>query len=52
MEETEAEIECNINEITMDTSFCSPVQKKDISTINDSRYNEPEYQVGKIIDSK
>ena len=39
MEETEAEFEC-LNEITMDTSFQSPIQKKDISTINDSVYNE------------
>ena len=39
MEETEAELERNINEITMDTSFRSPVQKKDISTINDSGFN-------------
>ena len=52
MEETEAELERNINEITMDTSFQSPVQNKDISTINDSGYNEPDYQVGKISDSK
>ena len=39
MEETEVEFERNINKITMDTSFQSPVQKKDISTINDSGYN-------------
>ena len=50
MEETEAELERNINEITMDTSFQYPVQKKDISTINDSGYNKPDYQVGKISD--
>ena len=31
MEETEAEFEC-LNKITMDTSFQSPIQKKDIST--------------------
>ena len=38
MEETEAELERNINEITMDTSFQYPVQKKDISKINDYGY--------------
>ena len=36
----------------MDTSFQSPVQKKDISTINDSGYNESNDQVDKISDSK
>ena len=36
----------------MDTSFKSPVQKKDISTINDSGYNEPDDQLGKISDTK
>ena len=36
----------------MDTSFQSPVQKKDISTINDSGYNASNDQVDKISDSK
>ena len=36
MEETEAELKRNINEITMDTLFQYPTQKKDISTINGS----------------
>ena len=36
----------------MDTSFQSLVQKKDISTINDSGYNAPDNQLGKISDSK
>ena len=36
----------------MDTSFQSPVQKKYISTINDSGYNESNDQVDKISDSK
>ena len=36
----------------MDTSFQYPAQKKDISTINDSGYNESNYQVDKISDSK
>ena len=52
MEETEAEIERNMNKITMDTSFQSPVQNKDISTINNSRYNESNNQVDNISDSK
>ena len=52
MEETEEELERNINEITMDTSCQSPVQKKYISTINDSEYNESNYQVDRISDSK
>ena len=52
MEETGAEFECDINEITMDTSFQSPVKKKDISTINNSGYNESNDQVDKISDSK
>ena len=38
MEETEAEFGC-LNKITMDTSFKSSIQKKDISKINDSGYN-------------
>ena len=51
MEEMEAEIKRNIKKITIDTSYHSPVKKKDISTINESGYNEPDYQVGKISDS-
>ena len=52
MEETEAEIERNINKITMDTSFQSPVRKKDVSTINDYIYNESKNQVDTISNSK
>ena len=52
MEETEADIERNLNRITMDASFQSPMQKKDISIINDSGYYESENQVDKISDSK
>ena len=52
MEKTEAELERNINEITMDTSFQSTVQKKDITTINNYGYNEQDDQVGKINESK
>ena len=40
MEETEAEFERNINKITCDTSFQSPIQKKDVSIINDYVYYE------------
>ena len=36
----------------MVTSFQSPIQKKDISTINDSRCNDSNNQVDKISDSK
>ena len=39
-EETDAEHKRNINKITCDTSFQSPIQKKDVSTINDSVYYE------------
>ena len=45
MEETETELERNIKEITIYNSFHSPVQKKDISTINDSGYNKSNDQV-------
>ena len=51
MEETEAEFERNINEITCDTSFQSPIQKKDVSTIDYSVYYEVEEQVYTISDS-
>ena len=36
----------------MDTSFKSPIQKKDISTINYYGYNESNDQVDPISDSK
>ena len=51
MEEMEAEFECR-NEITMDTSYQSPIQKKYLSTINDSAYYESGNQVDTISDSK
>ena len=51
LEETEAEFERNINKITCDTSFQSPIQKKDVSTINDSVYYELDEQVDTISDS-
>ena len=50
-EETEAEFEHNINEIICNTSFQSPIQNKDVSTINDSVYYEPDDQVDMISDS-
>ena len=51
MEETEAEFERNINKITCDTSFQSPIQNKDVSTINDSVYYESDEQVDTMSDS-
>ena len=51
MEETEAEFERNMNEITCDTSFQSHIQKKDVSAINNSVYYESEEQVDTISDS-
>ena len=51
MEETEAEFEC-LSKITMDTSFQSPAQKKGISTINDSGWNQSNNQIDKISDCK
>ena len=51
MEETEAEFECR-NKITMDTSYQSPIQKKYISTINNSAYYELDDQVDTISDFK
>ena len=50
-EETEAEHEHNINEITCDTSFKYPIQKKDVSTINDSVYYESDEKVDTISNS-
>ena len=44
-EETDAEHERNIQKITCDTSFQSPIQKKDESKINGSVYYESDEQV-------
>ena len=52
MEETEAELERNINRITVNTSFQSPVEKRDISTINNSGNYESGNHVHKISDSE
>ena len=51
MEEMEAEFERNINKITCDTSFKSPIQKKYVSTTNDYVYYESDKQVDTISDS-
>ena len=51
MEETGADFECNINKIIYDTSFQSPIRKKDLSTINDSVYYKSDDQVDTISDS-
>ena len=51
MKETEAEFERNINNITCNTSFQSTIQKKDVSTINNSVYYKSDEQVDKISDS-
>ena len=45
------EHERNINNITCDDLYQSPIKKKDISTINDSVYNESDEHVDTIIDS-
>ena len=50
-EETDAEHERNIKEITYNTSFQSPIQKKDVSTIKDYVYYESDEQVYTISDS-
>ena len=50
-EETDAEHELNINKIICDTSFKSPIQKKDFTIINDSVYYDSDEQVDTISDS-
>ena len=52
IEETEAEFERNHNEITCNTSYQSPILKKDILTINDSVYYESGEHVDTISDSR
>ena len=51
MKETEAEFEF-LKEITIYNTSQSPIQKKDISTINDSGYTESNNQVDRISDSQ
>ena len=50
-EETDVEHERNINDITCDDSYQSPMKKKDVSTINNSVYHESDEQVDTISDS-
>ena len=50
-EETDVEHEHKINEITCDTSFHSPMLKKNVSTIKNSVYYGSDDQVDTISDS-
>ena len=50
-EGTDAEHERKINDITCDDSYQYPMQKKDVSTINDYVYYESDEQVDTISDS-
>ena len=47
-EETDTEHKRNINDISCDDSYQSPMKKKDVSTINDSIYYELDKQVDTI----
>ena len=49
--EMNVEHERNINNITCDDLYQSPMKKKDVSKINDSIYNESEEHVDTISDS-
>ena len=51
IEETEADFERNYNEIMCDTSYQSPIIKKDVLTINNLVYYESDEHVDKISDS-
>ena len=51
IEEKEAEFEHNYNEITCNTSYQSPILKKDVLTINDLVYSESDKHVDTISDS-
>ena len=51
IEETEAEFERNYNEITCDTSYQSPILKKDVLKINELVYYESNEHVDTISDS-
>ena len=50
-EETDAEHKRTINDITCNDSYQSPMEKKDVSTINDSVYYELDEHVDTIHDS-
>ena len=47
----DVEHERNINNITCDDFYQSPMKKNDVSTINDSVYNESDEHVDTISDS-
>ena len=51
-EETDAEHERNINDITCNDSYQSPMNNKDVSTINDSIYYESDEHVDTIHNSE
>ena len=51
-EEMDVERELNINNITCNDLYQSPKKKKDVSTINDSVYNELDEHVDTISDSR
>ena len=51
IEETKAEFERNYKNITCDTSYQSPILKKDVFTINDLVYYESDENVDTISDS-
>ena len=51
IEQPEAEFEHNYNEITCNTSYQSPILKKDVLTINDQVYYESDEHVDTISDS-
>ena len=48
----DVENEYNINNITCDDLYWSPMKKKDVSTINDSVYNESDEHLDMISDSR
>ena len=50
-EETDVDDKCNINNITWNDSYQSPMKNKDVSTINDYVYHESDEQVDTISDS-
>ena len=52
IEETEAEFERNYKKITCNTSYQSPILKKDVLTINDSVYYELDEHVDTISGSR
>ena len=51
IEETDAEHNCNINNITCNDSYQSPIKNKYVSTINNSAYYESDDHLDTISDS-